>query len=125
MFTPTKITPNPPYDYVRRKAMTNRNLGRWLLVALAIVGLAFAAPGVSAHGDEPTQGTETAADGMPVDGDAEAWAAWMEGHMIDHMGPDAGNQMSAHTGEAVGEMPQGMADDNHNAAGTHGQGHGC
>ncbi|WP_436925024.1 hypothetical protein [Halosimplex amylolyticum] len=40
--------------------MTNRQLGRWLLVGLAIVGLAIAAPAVSAHGDEPTQGNETA-----------------------------------------------------------------
>ncbi|MEF8799600.1 MAG: hypothetical protein V5A27_07555 [Halapricum sp.] len=89
--------------------MTNRQLGRWLLVALAIVGLAFAAPAVSAHGDEPTQGNETAADGMPTDTDAAGWAAWMEAHM----------------GVTVDEMAKDMADDNHTARGMNGQGHGC
>ncbi len=34
--------------------MTNVRLGRWPLVALAIVGLAFAAPVVSAHGTDTT-----------------------------------------------------------------------
>lgn len=105
--------------------MTNRNLGRWLLVAIAIVGLAFAAPVVSAHGDEPTQGNETAADEMPADGDAADWAAWMDGHMTDHMGPDAVDEMEAHMGVTVDEMAQDMADDNHTAAGMNGQGHGC
>ena len=100
--------------------MTNRNLGRWLLVALAIVGLAFAAPVVSAHGDEPTQGNET-----PADGDAADWAAWMDGHMTDHMGPDAGDEMEAHAGATIDEMAQDMADDNHAPTGMNGRGHGC
>ncbi|WP_265110002.1 hypothetical protein [Halosolutus halophilus] len=100
--------------------MTNKNLGRWLLVVLAIVGLAFAAPVVSAHGDEPTQGNETAADGEAAD-----WSAWMEGHMTDHMGPDAVDEMESHMGVTVDEMAQDMADNNHTTAGMNGQGHGC
>jgi hypothetical protein len=104
--------------------MTNRNLGRWLLVALALVGLAFAAPVVSAHGDEPTQENETAVEGAPADGDTADWAAWMDGHMTDHTGPDAVDEMEAHTGVTVDEMAQEMADEDH-AAGMNGQGHGC
>lgn len=105
--------------------MTNRNLGRWLLVALAIVGLALAVPVVSAHGEEPTQGNETAAEGTPAAGETADWAAWMDGHMTDHMGPDAVDGMEAHMGATVDEMAQDMADGNHTAAGMDGQGHGC
>lgn len=101
--------------------MTNRNPGRWLLVTLAIVGLAFVAPIVSAHGDEPAQGNETAADGMPVDDDAAGWAAWMEGHM----GPNAVDEMESYMGVTVDEMAHDMADDNHTTAGMNGQGHAC
>jgi hypothetical protein len=105
--------------------MTNRNLGRWLLVALAIVGLAFAAPVVSAHGDEPIQENETAAEGTPADDSAADWAAWMEGHMTDYMGPNAVDEMEAHMGVTVDEMAQDMADDNYTATGMNGQGYGC
>jgi hypothetical protein len=105
--------------------MTNRTLGRWLLVALTIIGLAIGAPLVSAHGDEPTQGNEAAADEMPADGDAADWAAWMDGHMTDHMEPSTVDEMEAHMGETVGDMAQDMADGNHTTAGMNGQGHGC
>ena len=105
--------------------MTNRNLVRWLLVALAIVGLAFVAPGVSAHGDEPTQGNETEVTGMPAHSDATAWAAWMGGHVIDHMGSDTVDEMESHRGVTDGELTRGMADDNHTAAGMNERGHGC
>jgi hypothetical protein len=117
--------------------MTNFKLGHWLLVALAIVGLAFAAPVVSAHGDVPTQGNETATDEMPTDGDAASWAAWIESHMTDHMGPGAVEEMESHMGVTVDEMAQDMAAKNHNTGSTHtagpmhttggmnGQGHGC
>ncbi|NHX37785.1 MULTISPECIES: hypothetical protein [Halolamina] len=105
--------------------MTNFKLGRWLLVALAIVGLAVAAPAVSAHGDEPGQGNETAADGMPVDGDAADWATWMEGHMTDYMGPNAVDEMESHMGVSVDEMAREMADEEHTSTGMNGQGHGC
>jgi len=105
--------------------MTNRNLGRWLLVALAIVGLAFAATVVNAHDDEPTQGNETAADETPADGDAPDWATWMAGHMTDHMGADAVDEMEAHMGVTVDETSHDTADDDHTDAGVNGQGHGC
>ncbi|TQQ78378.1 hypothetical protein EGH24_15005 [Halonotius terrestris] len=105
--------------------MTNRNLGRWLLVALAIVGLAFAAPVVSAHGGEPIQGNETIADRTPADGGAADWATWMEGHMTDYMGPDAIDEMEAHMGVTVDEMAQDMENDNYTATGMNGQGYGC
>lgn len=106
--------------------MTNRNLGRWVLVTLAIVGLAFAAPVVGAHGDEPTPGNETDADGMPADGDVADWAAWMDGHMTDHMGSNVVGEMESHMGVTVDEMARDVADgDHHTTAGTNERGHGC
>ncbi|WP_254533354.1 hypothetical protein [Natrinema gelatinilyticum] len=97
--------------------MTNFKLGRWLLVALAIVGFAVAAPVVSAHG------TETAADDVPpFDGTADDWADWMGTHMTEHMGPDGVDWMEDHTGVTVGEMAQDMTHDNYNG-GIGGQGH--
>lgn len=127
--------------------MTNMKLGPWLLVALAVVGLAFAAPAVSAHDDEPVQGNETAADG-----DVGDWAVWMEAHMTDHMGADAVDEMGSHMGVTIDEMEShmgvtadegahemtddghahaGETTDDHAHAGTteqghgNGQGHGC
>jgi len=97
--------------------MTTIKLRRWLLVALAIVGLAFAAPVVSAHGTETT-----ADDAPPSDGTADDWAAWMEGHMTDHMGPGAVEWMESHMGVTVDEMARDMADDGY-GGGTYGQGH--
>ncbi|WP_136590610.1 hypothetical protein [Salinigranum halophilum] len=85
--------------------MTNIRIGRWLLVVLAIVGLAFAAPVVSAHGDEPT-----ADDAPPYDGTAADWAVWMEAHMNDHMGRGSVEWMESHMGVTVDEMVQDMAD---------------
>lgn len=105
--------------------MTNRKIGRSVLVVLAIVGLAFAAPGVSAHGDESPAGNETAADGMPADGDAAAWAAWMNGHMLDQMGPGAVAEMESYMGVTVDEMAQDMADGKRSTAGMTSQGHDC
>ena len=105
--------------------MTNRNLGRWLLAALALVGLGFAAPVVSAHGDEPAQGNETTAEWMPATGEPADRAAWMTGHMTDHMGPDAVDEMESHMGVTVDEMASNMAGDDHATAGMNGQGHGC
>ena len=108
--------------------MTDRNIARWLLVALAIVGLAFAVPAVSAHGDAPVRENETAADGTPVDGEAAAWATWMEAHMTDHMGPNAVTQMETYTGVTVDEMARDMTDDDrdeHTTVRTGGRGYGC
>ena len=97
--------------------MTTFELGRWLLVALAIIGLAFAAPVVSAHGNETT-----ADDAPPYDGTADDWAAWMEAHMTEHMGPGAVEWMEAHMGVTVDEMAQDMADGDYDG-GMYGQGH--
>jgi hypothetical protein len=97
--------------------MTNFKLGGWLLVALAIVGLAFVAPVVSAHG------TDTTADDAPTDNaTADDWAAWMEAQMTEHMGPGSVEWMETHMGVTVDEMAQDMADDDYNG-GTYGQGH--
>jgi len=97
--------------------MTNFKLGRWLVVALAIVGLAFAAPVVSAHGDDTT-----ADDAPPYHGSADDWATWMESHMGDHMGPGSVEWMGSHTGVTVDEMAQDVADDDYDG-GMYGQGH--
>ena len=92
--------------------MTNFKLGRWLLVALAIVGLVFAAPVVSAHG------TDTTPDDAPADNaTAGEWATWMEAQMTEHMGPGSVEWMESHMGVTVDEMAQGMADEGyHNRA---------
>ena len=95
--------------------MTNFTLVRWLLVALAVVGLAFVAP-VSAHG------ADTTADAPPYDGTAADWAGWMESHMTDHMGPGAVEWMESQMGVTVDEMGPRMADDHYNG-GRYGQGH--
>ncbi|WP_254538771.1 hypothetical protein [Halomarina litorea] len=97
--------------------MITFELGRWLLVALAIIGLAFAAPVVSAHGNETT-----ADDAPPYDGTADDWAAWMEAHMTEHMGSGAVEWMEAHMGGTVDEMAQDMADGDYDG-GMYGQGH--
>jgi len=106
--------------------MTNFTLGRWLLVALAIVGLAFAAPVVSAHGDDAT------ADDAPTDNAiaADEWATWMEAQMTEHIGPGSVEWMESHTGVTVDEMARDMADEEyHDGAdaryhgGMYGQGH--
>ncbi|WP_332897334.1 hypothetical protein [Haladaptatus sp. CMSO5] len=97
--------------------MTNFKLGRWLLVALALVGLAFAAPVVSAHGND------TAADDAPhSDATADGWVAWMEAQMTDHMGPGAIQWMESHMGVSVDEMAQGMTENGHDGR-MYGQGH--
>jgi hypothetical protein len=97
--------------------MTNFTIGRWLLVALAIVGLAFAAPVVSAHG------TDTTADDVPpYNGTTADRATWMEAHMTEHMGPGSVEWMESHMGVTVDEMAQDMADDDYNG-GMYGQGH--
>ncbi|WP_049981140.1 hypothetical protein [Halolamina rubra] len=119
--------------------MTTTNLGRWLLVAIAIVGLAAAAPAVSAHGDDTAHGNATAAGETPAHGDEAGWPAWMEGHMADYMGPDTVGEMESHMGATIDEMAQWMAGDDHqntghtsddhttggHSTGMNGQGYGC
>ncbi|WP_435344908.1 hypothetical protein [Haloarchaeobius sp. HRN-SO-5] len=106
--------------------MTNFELGRWLLVALAVLGLAFAAPVVSAHGDE-----STADDAPPYDGTVADWADWMDGHVTDHVGPGAIEWMESHMGASIDEMGRDVADghghgydDGHDGHGYDGHGGG-
>jgi hypothetical protein len=101
------ITPEGSYDYPRRKTMTNLTHGRWLLVALAIVGLALAVPLVGAHGTDTT-----AHDEAPYDGTADHSADWMDGHATDHMDPGSVDWMTSHAGVPV----DGMAHDDHDVA---------
>ena len=97
--------------------MTRFKLGRWLLVAFALVGLAVAAPVVSAHGNDTT-----ADDAPSSDGTADDWATWMEAQMTEHMGPGAVEWMESHTGVTVDEMAQNMAAEDHHG-GMDRQGH--
>ncbi|WP_049987150.1 hypothetical protein [Halobellus rufus] len=85
--------------------MTTQKIRPWLLVALAVVALAVAAPVVSAHGDEPM-----AEDAHPDDRMADGWTAWMEEQMTEHMGPDAVAWMESQMGTTAGEMRPEMAD---------------
>lgn len=97
--------------------MTEIKFGRWLLVAFAIVGLAVAAPVVSAHGNDTT------ADDAPTDNaTADDWATWMEVQMTEHMGPGSVEWMESHMGVTVDEMGKDMADGEHRG-GMYGQGH--
>ena len=105
--------------------MTNVKLGRWLLVAIAIVGLAFAAPVVSAHGSDAT-----AADAPADDASADERVTWMEAQMTEHVGPGSVEWMESHMGLTVDEMARDVADEeHHNGAdgeyhgGMYGQGH--
>ncbi|WP_225336061.1 hypothetical protein [Halomicrobium urmianum] len=95
--------------------MTRFELGRWLLVALAIVGLAFAAPVASAHGDDTT------ADDAPTDDtSADEWATWMEAQMTEHLGSGSVEWMESHMGVTVGEMAQDTAgEEYHDGADDH------
>jgi hypothetical protein len=97
--------------------MTNVKLAGWLLVALAIVGLAFVPGLVGAHGNETA-----ADDAPPYEGTTDDWAAWMETHMTEHMGPGSVDWMESHMDVTGDEMGRDMADDDHDG-GTYGQGH--
>ncbi len=125
----------------------NSTLGRWLLVTLAIVGLAVAVPAVGAHGDEPTQTNETVATENPNVNNTTDWPPWLEAHMTAHMGPAATEWMESHMGVSSNGSAQEAAghhwdddtrdshwdddthdnhwDDDTRVRGTHGQGHGC
>jgi hypothetical protein len=73
--------------------MPTRTLGRTLFVALAVLGLALAAPAVGAHGDAP------ATDEAPTTGtNATEQGGWMLGELTDRLGPDAAEWMASHAG---------------------------
>ena len=115
--------------------MPTIELGRWLLVAVVIVGLAFAATVVSAHGtdtttdhpyntttdhpyntttDNPYNGTEA----PPYNGTAAEWEIWMENHMTEHVGSGSVAWMESHMGVTVEEMAQHMAEANYTGHGA-------
>lgn len=107
--------------------MTNRTIGRWLLVVLAVVGLALVAPAVSAHGNDTAADDSAADDAPPYDGSADEWAAWMEAWMTEHMGPGTVEWMESHMGVTVDEMARDMADGEYDggmygSGGTYGPG---
>ncbi|WP_416840258.1 hypothetical protein [Haloferax sp. DFSO52] len=92
--------------------MTTFNIARWFVVALAVVGLAIAAPVASAHGTDSTVG-----DAPPAGGTATEWTAWMEAQMTQHMGPGTIEWMESHMGVTIEEMGQFMAGGNHRGPG--------
>ncbi|EMA58416.1 hypothetical protein [Halorubrum lipolyticum] len=103
--------------------MTTLTLGRWLLVAFAIVGLALAVPMVSAHGNATADDAPIADDVPPSDATADDWAVWMEAQMTEHMGPDGVEWMESHAGATVDEMARDMADDGNSGMYGHGGTH--
>jgi len=102
--------------------MTNLPTGRWLLVGLAIIAVVMAAPLASAHGPGPT--ATAANETPPYNGTTDDWAAWMEAHMAEHMGPGAVEWMEAHMGLTVEQMSEHMADDGDGHAGPWMDGNG-
>lgn len=92
--------------------MQPNTVGRWLLVTLAILGLALAVPAVSAHGGDPVAANETVDAEPPVDDRADG-LAWMDTHMRTagddawgwHMGPPT-EEMATQMGLTAEEMPR-------------------
>lgn len=84
--------------------MFNPTVGRWLLVAIAILGLALVATTVSAHGNDT--GTNEA---PPANATAAEWAAWMQ----EHLTADEIAWMEQHSGLTLEEMAEHMAEDGH------------
>lgn len=103
--------------------MTTITAGRWLLVALVIVGLALAATAVSAHGtDTTTDLPHNGTDASPYSGSAAEWDGWMESHATGHGGHGTGVHFhGAHTDDA--RRDDTHRDDAH-GGGVQGNGHG-
>lgn len=80
-------------------------LGRWLVVVIAVLGLASSATVVSAHGTDGTTDDQPAST-------AHEWVAWMDAHVTDHMGPGAIEWMESHMGVSVDGMASSMANGN-------------
>lgn len=94
--------------------MTNFTIAGWLLVAIAVVGLALAIPAVSAHGPGPLAGDASADNDAATDR-----PGWMGPNAGDHMGPASMEWMAQHMGMTVEELTRLMADGGH--VGDHGQ----
>ncbi|MFD1641617.1 hypothetical protein [Halohasta litorea] len=107
--------------------MIPNTVGRWLLVTLAILGVALAVPVVSAHGGDPVGINETVDADQPVV-DRTDRIAWMDTHMgtdtVDargwHMGPPV-EEMATHMGLTVDDMGQYMGIDDHREFGDDGR----
>lgn len=89
--------------------MNSRTATQWLIVLLAIVGLALIAPAVSAHETAPPGDDITVSDR----------SAWMESHMTQHVGPDGFVWMEAQMDYTVDEMARFMSNGH---SGPHAQG---
>ncbi|MFB6113099.1 MAG: hypothetical protein ABEJ58_03220 [Halodesulfurarchaeum sp.] len=87
--------------------MTTITTGRVLVLAVAVIALAFTAPVVSAHGTDTA--AEPTPDDAPINGTPGEWADWMESHMSEHMGPGAIGWMESYMGISVEEMAEDMA----------------
>lgn len=100
--------------------MTTNTAGRWLLVALAVVGLALAATAVGAHGNDTTTATpHDATDAAPYDGTAEEREHWMERRMTEHADAGSVDRTGSHVGVTTGETARGVADGDHDHATGH------
>ncbi|WP_311170380.1 hypothetical protein [Halobellus ordinarius] len=95
--------------------MNTRTFGRTLFVALAVLGLALAAPAVGAHGDAPATDEAPTADTNATDR-----SGWMLGEMTERLGPGAAERMASHAGMSGDWMNSSAhaAHDNH-AHGDH------
>lgn len=82
-----------------------RNATLAAVAVLLLVGFALAVSGAAAHG---TDETDTSHDGTENES-AEAWADWMEEHMIEHMGEERADRMEQRTPMTYEEMGRHMA----------------
>ncbi|MFP4625838.1 MAG: hypothetical protein ACLFNI_04515 [Natronomonas sp.] len=85
-------------------------IGSWLLVTVAIVGLAFVVPIAGAHDEDLSASNQSVVTDGPVDANSTELADWMETQMIVHMGPDAPDWMESQMGVTIDEMAQDMSD---------------
>lgn len=86
-----------------------------ILSLLGVVGvLLLVVGGVAAHDDNNSSG-DHGHDDAPVDGTAAEWGAWMEQHMIDHMGAEAAAWMQDRMGMSYEEMGEHMASHQHDS----------
>ena len=77
------------------------------LIVLAVLAVLLLTAGAVATYDN--EANTTGHDDVPMNGSAVDWAAWMEQHMIEHMGTDAAAQMQEWMGMSYEEMGEYMA----------------
>lgn len=102
------------------------NMRNATLAAVAVLAvLALAVGGVAAHGSDETDASH---GDVSENESADAWAAWMEQQMVEHMGEERAKQMVQRMPMTDEEMGQHMAPhDNGGGDGTMGgtSGMGC